>query len=167
MVNRTAADADDTQSLAWENHAWSEWYPLDAAIAPRKAKAPNIPGLYRLRCKGHGGLIYVGETGDSLRKRLRQLRQATREVARGGPPGSPHVAGGCVLEHERAGLVVEVSWVEKPSLSSRDRRGVECELIAAYRKAVGANPDCQFGGAWEEAATRRWPTADGPRPTAY
>ena len=146
----TPADDDDTQSPTWESHAWSEWFLLDAAITPRGAKAPDTPGLYRLRCKRQSGLIYIGETGDSLRTRLRQLRKATEYVARGRPPGPPHVAGGCVLEHENAGFVVEVSWVEKPTLDSRDRKGVECELIAAYRKTTGKNPICQFGGHFYE-----------------
>ena len=44
------------------------------------------------------------------------------------------------------GSVVEASWVGKPNLGRRDRKGVECDLIAAYRKAMRDNPDCQFGG---------------------
>jgi hypothetical protein len=148
-----AESIDDTQSLAWENHVWSEWSPLDVAIAPRAAKAPDIPGLYRLRCSGQKRLIYIGETGDSLRKRLRQLRKATEYVALGKPPGPPHVAGGCLLKHESAGFVVEVSWTERPSLDPRDRMGIECELIASYRKATGRNPTCQFGGDFDQAPT--------------
>ncbi|HXH50528.1 MAG TPA: hypothetical protein VNM47_14385 [Terriglobia bacterium] len=145
MYNPT--DIDETQSLAWENHAWSDWYSLDVAIMPREAKAPDSPGLYRLRCKGERGLIYIGETGDSLRSRLRQLRKATRYVASGREPGPPHVAGACVLDHERNGFVVEVSWVEMTNPDPRNRKGIECELIAAYRKAMGStNPTCQFRG---------------------
>lgn len=123
---------------------------MDIAIAPREAKAPDTVGLYRLRCKERRGLIYIGEIGDSLRKRFRQLRKATQYVAHGKSPGPPHIAGGCVHEHERAGFVVEVSWVEKPNLCRRDRKGVECELIATYRKTMGTNPTCQFGGSFTE-----------------
>jgi hypothetical protein len=42
-----------------------------------------------------------------------------------------------VLEHERSGYVIEASWLEKPELDPGNRKGVECELIAAYRKAMG------------------------------
>lgn len=88
------------QTLAWEGHAWSEWYPFDTAISPRNARAPDGPGLYRLRCHGQAGLIYIGETGDSLKGRFRQLRKATVYAAQGkytaqGKVGAPpHVAGG-------------------------------------------------------------------------
>ena len=149
-----------TQSLTWENHAWSDWCLLDTAIA---GQAPDTAGLYRLRCRGQDGLIYIGETGRSLKKRLRQLRAAMENVKRGKPPGAPHVAGGCVLAHEQSGFVIEVSWVENPELDPRNRRGVECELIAAYRKAMGGtNPTCQFGGHFVrtsglEAIRRRCP----------
>lgn len=144
------------QSLAWEGHAWSEWYSLDAAIAPRNARAPDGPGLYRIRCHSQAGLIYIGETGDSLKGRFRQLRKATEYAAQGKysaegkTGGPPHVAGGCVWKHQCAGLIVEVSWAEKRDLDRRNRKGVECELVAAYRKTVGANPACQFAGDFEE-----------------
>jgi hypothetical protein len=133
----------DVQNLSWEGHAWSEWYALDVAIAARAAKAPNTAGLYRLRCHGEPGLIYIGETGDTVRARLRQLRKATAYAAQGkyeaqGKGGPPHVAGLCVWNHQRAGKTVEVSWVAKPNLDKRDRKGVECELVAAYRKTMGA-----------------------------
>jgi len=146
----------DVQSLSWEGHAWSDWFPLNVAIAAREAKAPGTPGLYRLRCHGQDGLIYIGETGDGLRSRFRHIRKATayaaegKYAAQGKTGGPPHVAGGCVWKHECAGLVVEVSWIETPQLEKRDRKGVECELIGAYRKAVHANPACQFAGDLED-----------------
>jgi hypothetical protein len=122
---------------------------LNIAIASRKAEAPNSAGLYRLRCKGRDGLIYIGETGDSLRGRFRQLRKASVYAAQGKPAGPPHVAGRCVFDHECAGLEIEVSWTEKPDLHRRERKGIECELIAAYRKTMRANPACQFAGEFE------------------
>jgi hypothetical protein len=149
-------DAVDVQSRSWDGHAWSEWYPLDDAIASRKAKAADTPGLYRLRCQAQTGLIYIGETGDSLRARFRQLRKAMeyaaqgKYLAQGKVGGPPHVAGGCVWKHKCAGSVIEVSWVEAPNLPKRERKGVECELIAAYRKTVGTNPACQFAGDPED-----------------
>jgi len=146
----------EVQSPLWEGHVWSEWYPLDSAAAARNAKAPRVPGLYRIRCQGQSGLIYIGETGDSLRARFRQLRKATeyatqgKYAAQGKSGGPPHVAGGCVQKYESKGFVVEVSWAEAPNLHKRDRKGVECELIAAYRKTTGANPACQFAGDFED-----------------
>jgi len=68
-------------------------------------------------------------------------------VAGGKDPGPPHVAGGCVLSFERKGGRVEVSWVAMPEVDRRERLGIECELIAAYRKTTGKNPACQFAGS--------------------
>jgi hypothetical protein len=113
---------------------------------------PDVQGLYRIRCQGRPGLIYIGETGDSLLSRFRQLRKAMeyarmgKYAAQGKIGGPPHVAGGCISNHTRAGFVIEVSWLRFPNLDSRERKGVECELIAAYRKAMKSNPACQFAG---------------------
>ena len=40
----------------------------------------------------------------------------------------------------------------KPDLDRRNRKGVEFELVAAYRKTMGANPACQFAGDFEVTA---------------
>jgi hypothetical protein len=75
--------AADVQSPDWEGHIWSAWHTLENAIEPRNAKAPNAPGLYRIRCANQDGLIYIGETGDSLRGRFRQLKKAMEYAERG------------------------------------------------------------------------------------
>ena len=141
----------DVQSPSWERYAWSEWQRLD------HARGANTPGLYRLRCYQQTGLIYLGETGDSLRGRFRQLRKAMeyakqgRYAAQGKVGGPPHVAGGCVWKHVCAWRVIEVSWTETANLDKRERMGVECDLIAAYRKAMGASPACQSAGDLKDA----------------
>lgn len=100
----------DIQALDWEGHAWSDWYQLDESIRAYSAIAPNEEGIYRIRCRGDEALIYIGETGASIRGRFRQLRKAAQYVSAGKPPGPPHVAGGCVYAHEQRGEVIEVSW---------------------------------------------------------
>lgn len=139
---------DDVQGPDWEGHMWSAWLPLDEAISAWRAKAPADQGLYRIRA-GEVGLIYIGESGRSILERLRQLRKATEYVVAGKKPGPPHVAGGCVLAHEQRGDLIEISWVETPDLHGRERKGIECELIGAYRKTMGNNPTCQFAGTIE------------------
>jgi hypothetical protein len=142
---------NDVQSRLWEKHSWSEWHRLD------DFRGAASPGLYRIRCHGQAGLIYIGETGDSIRARLGQLRKAMtyaeqgRYTAQGKVGGPPHVAGGCVWKHVCAGHVIEVSWTEEPEIDKRERRGVECDLIAAYRKIMGASPVCQFAGDLEDS----------------
>jgi len=139
----------DVQARDWEGHEWSDWYLLDESIRAHAAIAPNEEGIYRIRCQGDEGLIYIGETGASIRGRFRQLRKATEHAAGGKPPGPPHVAGGCVHSHEQRGEVIEVSWFATRGIDPRDRFGVECELITAYRKSAGRNPTCQFAGKLE------------------
>lgn len=151
-MSRIFANADaenDVQSSSWEKLTWSEWCRLDSV------KGADCAGLYRLRCHRQAGLIYIGETGDSCRARFGQLRMAMkyaaqgRYSAKGKVGGPPHVAGGCVWKHVCAGQVVEVSWTEAPDLDRRERKGVECDLIAAYRRTMGESPACQFAGDLE------------------
>jgi hypothetical protein len=143
------------QSSDWEGQIWSAWHTLENAIEPRNAKAPDAPGLYRIRCANRDGLIYIGETGDSLRGRFRQLKKAMeyaergKYVEQGKIGGPPHVAGGCVWNHKQARHVIEVSWIDATGIEEREIRGIECELIAAYRKTKHASPVCQFAGDLE------------------
>ena len=60
--------------------------------------------------------------------------------------GPPHVAGGCVWNHKCAGFQIEVSWFDASAIDGREIKGIECELIAAYRKTKLRNPACQFAG---------------------
>lgn len=133
------------RQVAWDGPEWSPWHQLDRAIEAYNAVAPATPAIYRLKCEGVSGLIYVGETGGSLLHRLRQLRKATEYVAQGRPPGAPHVAGLCVHQHEESGKTVLVSWIDAPS-DVRERQGLKCDVIASYRAETGENPTCQFGG---------------------
>src|SRR5258708_3887623 len=141
---------NDAQSPSWEKHTGSEWHRLDTV------RGADSPGLYRLRCHGQAGLIYIGETGDSIKARFGQLRKAMeyaaqgRYAAKGKVGGPPHVAGGCVWKHVCVGHVIEVSWTEAPNLDKRERKGVECDLIAACRKIMGVSPACQFAGDLED-----------------
>lgn len=96
------------------------------------------------------GLIYIGETG-AFRQRVRHLLVAIRNAKAGDRRHRPpHVAGACVFAHVARDGLVEISWAEVAHLSKRDRKGTECELIAAYRQASGHNPTCQFAGELDE-----------------
>lgn len=66
---------------------WSPWVPfaLDG-LAP----IPTGPGLYRVRAMGQERLAYIGQTGRSLRERLRALRRHALAVEM--PFNDPHTA---------------------------------------------------------------------------
>lgn len=131
--------ANDFHNLRWEGLSWSDWRQLDDLEAP---PIPAEPGLYRLRCPGEAGLIYIG-ISDRLRSRLGGLRRARgREDKRG------HYAAACVAAHEKLGKVVEVSWATVGNMDRRELMGREADLIAAHRKLFG-NPTCQFHGQIE------------------
>ena len=51
--------------------AWSDWRPL--AGAGRDRRLPKSPGLYRIRRIETQQLLYLGQTGRSLRQRLGSL----------------------------------------------------------------------------------------------
>lgn len=50
---------------------WSEWISLDADLRAFQKHIASDAGFYRVRAKGHDGLVYIGQTGRSLRQRTR------------------------------------------------------------------------------------------------
>ncbi len=141
----------DPHSSRWGGRSWSPWCALADAIAPRAAVAPILPGIYRVRCSGRTELIYIGESGRSIRTRLRQLRRGMLLAEAGARQNAPHVAAPCIHDHTARGWNVEVSWTSMLGIDKRERRGVEVDLIALYRRVTKASPTCQFAGELEPA----------------
>ena len=137
------------QAALWGGNQWSRWYTLSDAIAPRTAVAPMQPGIYRIRCSDRPGLVYIGQSGRSLRTRLRQLRDGMHDAEAGRPQNAPHFAAPCVYSHVARGWTIEVSWIAMPQVDKRERFGIEVDLIALYRRTEKASPTCQFAGALE------------------
>jgi hypothetical protein len=143
-----ALPARDPQGPHWQGFGWSEWTQF-IHDNPLLMSAIGIgeQGLYRFRVAGRSGLLYIGETGRTLKERLDGHRRAARIA--GQQPTTQHAAfAAAVRDHWAAGRDVEVSWATLPKGFPREeRKGVECELIAAYRATVGRNPDFQFQAA--------------------
>lgn len=131
------------QSSRWLDRRWSDWGSLDAAL--ERGNGPSHrSGVYRIRdSRDLRRLLYVGESGD-VRKRLFQLRNAMRKADRVEKQGPPHWAGASILYCQRQGAIVEVSWLLDPIDDEGERKGVECECVAAHRWLLKANPSCQF-----------------------
>jgi hypothetical protein len=107
---------------------WSNWHQLDATAM--RGLIPREAGIYRLRCRGHAELIYVG-ISDRLSARLGGLRRACNR-----PPGHRgHSAAACVAGYENHSEVVEVSWAPVAGMDRRALMGLEVDLIAACRAA--------------------------------
>lgn len=140
---RAYVDSQNPQGATWLGRNWSPWIGLYEALN-RLHGPPHQPGIYRLRdARLSKSLLYIGES-TNIRMRLFQLRNAIKKVAGGGPQGPPHWAGACVLQKEQQGASVEVSWLSDAEPDESERKGLECEYIAAHRWTTGVNPECQF-----------------------
>lgn len=56
----------------WLGLKWSNWLSLDPDEG-ELAEMPTDEGLYRIRNRSRNGLEYIGETGRSVRGRVRAL----------------------------------------------------------------------------------------------
>lgn len=155
MTECIKVNVQDTQGRTWLDREWSHWLDLDAALQ-RGYGPPHQPGVYRIRdARFTDFLLYVGE-GKDVRRRLFQLRNAMSKVAAGSPQGPPHWAGACILHHQRKGARIEVSWLLQPVGDEGDRKGIECECIAAHRWVTNSNPECQFVALTRRETKEGW-----------
>jgi len=65
-------DGAGVESSEWMGFEWSPWLSLHPDSEALDALSTD-PGLYRVRHEAYEGLVYVGETGRSLRGRVRAL----------------------------------------------------------------------------------------------
>jgi hypothetical protein len=119
---------------------WSAW--VDLRGVGRNGRIPKVPGLYRIRRAGKPGLVYIGQTGRSLRGRLGQLNGVYGAEM---PYRDPHTAAPALwaLRH-REGCGFEVSVVEIPG-SVPQRKVLEATAITLYRIQSGRSPTANFG----------------------
>ena len=107
-----------------------------------QGNVPGQPGVYRLRGRRLSGLLYVGES-QNLEKRLQVLRWALGKAAEGKTGRTGHWAA-LNLHTRLRGRKLEVSWLKDAIPAKSERKGIECECIAAHRWHLDRNPDCQF-----------------------
>ncbi|WAL67874.1 hypothetical protein ORV05_08910 [Amycolatopsis cynarae] len=120
---------------------WSEW--VDLCGAGRNQEVSSVPGLYRVRRKDdESGLVYIGQTGRSLRGRLGQLSGVYKAEM---PYRDPHTAGPALwaLRH-RDGCDFEASVIEI-SATVPQRKALEATAVSLYRTASGKSPAANFG----------------------
>ena len=134
----------------WQGYEWSPWHRIDGesgqniVYAKGRNPAPEIPGLYRIRCTRHAGLEYIGMSATSLRARLYTCWLSAVHLESGGN-ATRHPYSEHLVAHARSGRQVSVSWTALDGLDKVELFGIECELIAAYRATRGRNPAHQFG----------------------
>lgn len=132
----------DFYSPSWCDLIWTPWVRLDPAGSELRT-LPTGMGVYRVRPIGGNQLAYIGQTGRSLRERLRDLgRNACRETM---PFNDPHtVAPGLWACRIAVGMAFECS-VAEIHLDGPMRRGLEDRLLWWHRTEFGQSTLCNYG----------------------
>lgn len=146
MVNgiRVTDVVADCYTDSWAGNSWSDWVPLDPAIGDISGFTTDA-GVYRVRHQEQDGLEYIGQTGRSLRGRVRALARGT--FAEEMPYRDPHTAAPCLWAvRQEYGPALEIS-ISVPPFAEDDqsRKGFEEYLIALYRREAGESPTANFG----------------------
>lgn len=156
-----AAPLDDD----WLDTPWLPWRTLDPSAGELDA-LPTEPGVYRVWHPDYDELVYIGETGRSLRGRVRALARGV--YADRMPYRDPHTAAPCLwairAEH---GPELAVS-VATPGAADtkRARKGFEAALIAVHRRDVGTSPTANFARmipGYTQSSYRKDGERGGPR----
>ena len=120
---------------------WSHWHPLKGS--GRNAAVPITPGIYRTRVAETGEVIYIGQTGRSLRGRLGMLTTCYGAEM---PYRDPHTAAATLWAlRDRDGVDFEVSTAAVES-TKVERLALETVAITTHRVEHGSSPVANFGG---------------------
>ena len=120
---------------------WSDWGPLLGSS--RRPTTPSGPGLYRVRVTPGGEVIYIGQTGRSLRERLGALSTCYRPEM---PYRDPHTAAPTLWSlRDRDGIDFEVSTAVIEA-SKVERLALEALAVSLHRIEHGSSPLANFGG---------------------
>ncbi len=123
---------------------WSGWQPLFGSS--RNRAIPVSSGLYRARVAETGEVVYIGQTGRSLRERLGMLASC---YAAEMPYRDPHTAAPTLWSlRDRDGVDFEVSTAVIES-TKVERLALEAVAITLHRVEHGSSPLANFGGRLE------------------
>ncbi len=133
----TTINASDYHAADWVGFDWSPWLSLNPADGELSRLSTN-PGIYRVRHFDRDGLTYIGQTGRSLRGRVRALSRCYKEEM---PNTDPQRRG-----TESLGRTAGVR-ARLPGLCDRTRRRRlrrrRVNLQAALRRATRARADSE------------------------
>ena len=137
----TPINESDYYALDWMGFEWSPWRSLNPADGELSEISTN-PGIYRVRHLDRDGLTYIGQTGRSLRGRLRALAGCYDEEM----PYTAHVAAPSLWAvRQEYGPAFQVSVIEPDNVDHRQRRlSIEQALIAVSRRESGENTTANF-----------------------
>lgn len=129
---------------SWCGHAWSAWVPFEH-FTERRGILPVEQGVYRVRPVEGDCLMYIGQTGRSLRQRLSELSKY-RKTPDLMPYNDPHTAAPSLWAwRDATGMDFECSGAPLLGADTRTREAVECFLLWHYRREYGSSTLCNFG----------------------
>jgi hypothetical protein len=140
----------------WCGLGWTQWAPLQRQAILQFA--PTLPGVYRIRHQGGelNRLVYVGQTGRSLRERLMSLaRGANADEC---PYNDPHTAAPHLWLLQRLdGARFEFSCAAVGG-NVQLLRGTEDMLLWQHRVQSGSSTIANYGRFYPgyARATNRW-----------
>ncbi len=128
----------------WLGFDWSPWSSVkpDGQIP---SFLPTDPGVYRVRHDAYDGLVYIGETGRSLRGRLNALMRGIFEGEM--PYSDPHTGSPslwAIVDCHGPGFEVSVASPRRAA-DKQERNAIEDALIALHRRETGETPVGNFG----------------------
>lgn len=129
-------------SQNWCDLSWTPWISFSAQSSEFQI-IPKEPGLYRIRAENEQFLMYIGQTGRSLRERLNDLRRNTaKEIM---PFNDPHTAAPSLWAWKDANEYSYECSAAAYHSDSNQRIGWECYLLWQYRILNGSSTLCNFG----------------------
>ena len=134
----------------WCDLSWTRWVKFDA---PRSEfnRIPKFSGVYRVKPIDEDFLMYIGQTGRTLRQRLSELRRYRNSKEM--PYNDPHTAAPSLwawrdatgMDFECSASAISLSGEDDLRLERRKREGLECYLLWQYRIEYGSSTLCNFG----------------------
>ncbi|CAB4665849.1 unannotated protein [freshwater metagenome] len=118
---------------------WSKW--IDLRGAQINPQSPKDEGVYRIRDRNSGRILYVGET-NNLRRRFSHLQNSfSAEI----PYADPHTAAPALWAYlQENDTSLDISFIIVQG-SRAKRMTVETSYIAILRHEVGESPLANFG----------------------
>jgi hypothetical protein len=142
-------------TTAWCELSWTPWQALRAEAI--SATAPKAPGLYRVRRAGcTSRLVYIGQTGRTLRERLMALAAGANGEAC--PYNDPHTAAPYLWLLRRV-EAVELEFSAAAVAADRPTlRGMEDMLLWRHRIELGCSTEANYGRFYSgyTRPTSRW-----------
>lgn len=130
-------------SIDWCGLTWTPWAPLDREGV--RGSASGLPGIYRVRREGgdHPGLVYIGQTGRTLRERLLSLSSGVNGDQC--PFNDPHTAAPHLwLMRTLDGIRLEFSCAPVVG-DTQALHGTEDMLLWRHRVEAGHSTEANYG----------------------